>query len=462
VRGTLFLPELTMGRLRSRIIPALALSALVADSALAETGEGSVRVSGSFRLRYESFASPYPTGRQSSDALLNARTLVRTDYSRGGFRLTGELLDSRTLAARQDGRAFLETDTLEPIQLLGGWSGNTGPDGGGRIDVQIGRMTLDIGSRRLIARPNFRSVSTAFDGIHAAWSSPAGVRLEGFHLAPTRRLPDDRSVATDNRSALNRRLDGARLSGVHAALPATERVTGSAYVLILDETDRPGEAGRNRQLATWGARLLMRPQGPGPDFDIEASRQSGSLRASASALDVSDLDHGASMAHVEAGYRFDAAGRPRLSFHYDFASGDRSPTDGRSERFDPLYGDRSFEFGPTSLFGVISRSNLSSPGIRVEWETGSASDMMAMIRRIALDQPRDSFAASGLRDAAGASGREVGTQIEMRYRHRLGDGRASLEMGAAGVAAGRFLRATAGKSADETSVYIYSSATVAF
>jgi len=444
-----------LDRIPLRALPLLAALA-AAPAGFAEAQEApSVAITGSARLRYEVFERPFPAGRTHTDWLLNARTLVRADLGLGAFTLTGELLDSRRLASATAGRAWQETDALEPIQALAAWRGKGVLEAGDQLDVQLGRMTLDIGSRRLVARPNFRSVFTAFDGVRADWTGPQGLRLTAFHVAPNRRLPETPAAALDNEPRINSALSGARLSGLHASLPVADGTSLESYVFALDETDRPGEASRNRQLTTWGARARAPARKGGIDFDVEATRQSGSLRASSSASDLTDLDHSAHMVHLEAGFTIPAAREPRLALHLDHASGDRSAADGRSERFDTLFGDRSFEFGPTSLFGVIARANLLSVGARLEWKPDEASDALVMVRDMRLDEKRDAFGQSGLRDPSGLAGSVAGTQIEARYRRRFQDGRLQMETGAAVVLPGRFLQETAGAGASETSVYSY-------
>src|SRR5690606_13988655 len=135
--------------------------------------------------------------------------------------------------------------------------------------------------------------------------------------------------------------------------------------------------------------------------------QTGTLRVSTSPLDVTDLDHEASMLHAEIGHTFDMAWSPRLSLLYDFASGDESPLDARSGRFDSLFGDRSFELGPTGIWGALSRNNLSSAGVRLEVEPDSESDALVMVRHVELAEASDRFGNSGVIDPTSASGKEV-------------------------------------------------------
>jgi hypothetical protein len=72
--------------------------------------------------------------------------------------------------------------------------------------------------------------------------------------------------------------------------------------------------------------------------------------------------------HLELGNTFRPPMSPDIAVKYDFASGDDDPFDGRNQRFDTLYGARSFELGWSGIYGLFARSNLETPGIRVSLE----------------------------------------------------------------------------------------------
>jgi len=227
-------------------------------------------------------------------------------------------------------------------------------------------------------------------------------------------------------------------------------------VFGLDERDTSDAPSRDRDLLTIGGRLFRKPSGGAWDIDAELAHQTGTGRASTAALDVIDLDHEAMMLHLEGGYSFEAPMSPRMSVLYDFASGDESPVDSDSGRFDPLFGDRSFEFGPTSIWGLLARGNLSSAGVRLEFEPDEASDVLLMVRHIELAEARDRFANSGVVDVTGTSGREVGQQVEVRYRRWLVDDAVRLAVGGAVLLEGAFLESAPNATGEGDAVYGYS------
>ena len=218
-----------------------------------------------------------------------------------------------------------------------------------------GRFTMDVGSRRLVSRSGFRNILACSTACAASGPAADKAKVTGFYTAPVNRAPSDVASALDNEVVLNPTADDTRFGGVaRRSAPALSTSSARSTCFDLDEDDGDDAATRNRDLSTFGVRLKRAPKAETFDFDLEYARQTGSVRATTSPADVTDLDHDADMVHAEAGYTFDAPWSPRLSLHYDFASGDSSPADPDSERFDPLFGDRAFEFGPTSIYGSSS------------------------------------------------------------------------------------------------------------
>ena len=172
---------------------------------------------------------------------------------------------------------------------------------------------------------------------------------------------------------------------------------------------------------------------------MEGGWQTGETRNSTSAADLRDLDVDAQYLHLEVGKTFDAAWSPRVSLEYDFASGDESATDGDYNRFDGLFGPRRPDFGPPGAYGPLGRSNLNSPGVRLEVAPNKRWDAMAFYRALYLDEATDSFANTGVRDATGRSGDFAGHQFEARARYWIVPKSTRLEFGVAKLFNGEFL-----------------------
>ncbi|HET9448500.1 MAG TPA: alginate export family protein, partial [Steroidobacteraceae bacterium] len=188
---------------------------------------------------------------------------------------------------------------------------------------------------------------------------------------------------------------------------------------------------RNREFYTPGLRLSRKPAPAAWDFDFETAVQFGTARGSTAATDRHDLDHLAFFAHAETGHTLAAAWSPRVALLYDYASGDQSPTDDESNRFDTLFGARRFEHGPTGIYGAFTRSNIHSPGARIVARPAARIEAMTTYRAYWLASDRDAWTTSGLRDPAGDSGSFIGHQLEARLRWDRRPGSFRLELGGA-------------------------------
>jgi len=232
---------------------------------------------------------------------------------------------------------------------------------GGTHQIQIGRETLDLGNRRLVARNAYRNTINSFTGIDWLWTSDGGGSIRSFAFLPVRRLPDDAASLLDNQITADTQSFGQQFYGVYATSPRLALDSRlEAYWLGLFEDSDPTR--RHRQIHTTGSRLFRNAKPGHWDFEAEAAIQQGTSRFNTGLSP--DLDHSAWFFQSGAGYTWEARATPRLGIHVDQASGDRNPTDGQNQRFDTLFGARRFEFGPTGLYGAIARANLRSPEIR--------------------------------------------------------------------------------------------------
>lgn len=291
---------------------------------------------------------------------------------------------------------------------------------GDAASLTAGRLTLDLGSRRLVARQESRNTVNAFTGLDLQWTSPRHDVVRTFAVMPVVRLPSGPAELNDNRAELDRKnTDALFWAAFFQSRPLNARVTLEAYVLGLYERDSDIAPSSNRRLLTPGLRTL-RPPAPGElDFQLEFMGQFGRSRASAAATDTADLEHLALSLHASSGFQFEVPWSPRVALQYDYASGDRAPDSNTNNRFDPLFCARRFDFGPVGLYGAIARSNMSSPGLRVEVRPHRMLDALAAYRLAWLASPRDGWTTAALRDPSGASGSFVGQQAETRVRWHM-------------------------------------------
>ncbi len=83
-------------------------------------------------------------------------------------------------------------------------------------------------------------------------------------------------------------------------------------------------------------------------------------------------------------------------------------------------------------------------------------------RAVFLASERDALTAAGLQDLSGASGRFVGHQVETRVGYFIAPGNLSMEIGAAYLMKGRFLKDAPNSLDRKDTVYVYSHLTWVF
>ena len=376
------------------------------------------------------------------------RTILLASIHRGPGSVTLEAMDARGWTDTDSLANNTMVNPLDILQANVGLSADNVLRTGDALAVTFGRMTLDIGNRRLVARNRFRNTINAFNGIDVLWH-PRGktdsLALRVFAVVPVLRRPSDSVALADGELRLDRENTNALLTGIWHNQRFAD---ASLEVYALGYAERDGTlATANRRLLTLGTRFFRSHAPHLVDFEIEILTQRGHSHATSDATDITDLSHRASAFHGEVGYTLRQPYAPRLSAFLDFASGDGDPTDGRNGRFDPLFGARRFDLGPTGSFGALSRSNLISPGLRVDAAHDKRLVGFVAYRPAWLATARDSWTSASLRDKTGAAGRFIGQQIEASLRYELPRYFLSLELGGALLVPGSFSKTVTATSA---------------
>jgi len=355
------------------------------------------------RTRYESYDHPWRTsqslGNGRADPQITLRSRIR--FGLGG---NGPL---RFLFEGQDARAYLDDDPgdfsnittvneFDILQLLGSLTVDNLWGKGFRTDVHFGRMTMDFGRRRLIARNDFRNTTNSFDGLHWQIGQYKTWRFRAFLVEPV--IIDDVTLDEHNNKFL--------FWGTYVESRHITWLNVDAYYLGLNDRST-ANASTHRTYSTFGFRLNKDPKQGEMDYEIESAWQPGTLGVT---------DHFAHFQHLDLGYTFDLPWSPRFLIHYDYASGDREPGDSQDERFDTLFGARRFEYMPTGTFGPFFRTNLNSPGWRIIVTPARGWTIQLKQRFWYLAQSKDSFGISGLKDPTGQSGNNLGHDLEFRLQ----------------------------------------------
>jgi len=152
---------------------------------------------GTYSLRHESLHNAYRAGASGSDQILSSQLLLSLKGSSEHLFAELEIEDAR--AWFDDAGTPLGTDdvnTLEPLQAWIGWQQD-------ESYIKAGRLTLDIGSRRLVARQRFRNTINAFDGIYSKYQRDT-LQWQAFYLIPVERRPDRRNELDNNEMELDK------------------------------------------------------------------------------------------------------------------------------------------------------------------------------------------------------------------------------------------------------------------
>jgi len=375
-----------------------------------------LKISGSFRVRYEALDGQARPDFNAKDDIFTVRTTFAAEYDTGPIKIGAEMYDSRIYGETISSPiSTSEVNTFEIVRAYIAGDLKDALGEGSHTSVQVGRLMLNLGSRRLVAADDYRNTTNSYTGIQADYRSKDGTAATFIYVLPQLRLPDDLPSIFDHETQMDKESFDLRLWG---GLVSKANVLGKTMAEIgyyrLQEYDAPGRPNRNRQLHTVSARTMLDPAPGRFDFEAEAAYQFGSIRAglaqAAPALDVSAYFY-----HVDIGYSFPVAWNPRLSVEYDYASGDGP---GRTfGRFDTLFGMRRADFAPSGLYTALGRTNISTPGIRLETTPDDRLDAFASYRALWAAEATDAFSNTGVRDPSGNSGSFAGHQIEGRVRY---------------------------------------------
>lgn len=300
------------------------------------------------RLRFEALSESFRSQDGEAEVALFNRLLIGAGIRVDDFTLRTEILDSR-------GHFFTDLETsvflenrfdLLSLRVDGVFRGVFEPDD--RLLMRLGRITIDVSSRRFVARNRFRNTINAFSGIDLAWRGRQ--RAAQLFLV----VPVERRVTSLDEEGWSTLFAGARFE----LLELLEGLSTELSVFGLAELDRSRAV--RRELLTPVMAVRRRPSGPGLDFEAQLAVQVGRRRRTSEPTDgVSEW-----FGHVEVGYSF---GPARCSAAYDEAS----------EGFDTLFGARRFDFGPTGIYGLLGRQDLRSPKALCSVQIGPVRAMAA-------------------------------------------------------------------------------------
>ena len=350
-----------------------------------------------FRVRPELMTNPFRVGEFGNTEQLPLRTRFRFGLNGEIFRFLLEFQDSRAIGANEGeliSDAIFNEAELQQLFLSATFDNLFGL--GTRNVIHFGRINMDFGHRRLIARSRFRNTTNAFDGLHWNLNQGRDWRLRTFLVRPT-----PRTFGVFNQLFEE---DDTLFWGTHFESNHVTSARTNLYYYGLNDEDP--DISKQRVYSTFGLRLYRTARKGMFDYELEGGYQFGRQALK---------DQRAWFGHATVGYSFDANWQPRLLFQYDYASGTSDPFGNTSQTFDPLFGARRFEFNPTGVFGPFFRSNINSPGFRLVFWPMDDVKMNVKYRWWWLAQARDAWVGSGLQDPTGRAGNVLGSDFEIQW-----------------------------------------------
>ena len=261
--------------------------------------------------------------------------------------------------------------------------------------LRVGRQELNYGAQRLLSPLDWSTVRRRFDGTKV-FARTVRWDFDFFYVKPT-------PVQRKQRDRYDEDFD---LYGIYATYKGIPRHGVDAYVFAVDDAgDRVNPNGRrgDRSIFTLGTRFWG--QTGGFDYESELAGQWG--RWAGDTVEAWSVS-------LNGGHTFALPTKPRLGAGFDWASGDRNPTDRRVQTFDQLFPLGHGFFGYLDLLG---RQNITGPNVSLTaWPAKDRLRASVAWHHFWLAHSKDALynaAGSAMRrDPTGRSGREVGTELD--------------------------------------------------
>ena len=410
------------------------------------------------RTRYESLSDSFKANQKSSpapggDQQIALQTDLWVQAKFGKFRFATEFMDARALSSDSGSNNTPNppnntmVDTLDFTQIYASWADQNTLLSGLGTEVKAGRQTMDLGSRRLVARPFFRNAVNNFTGLRIRVLDYGRWQLNAFGTMPVLRFPNYTSSPTNGYGDPNLISQNANLlvnggqqwdqedthtwfsGGILEGYDVIKNINTDLALYSLNESDSNNNATRNRQYLTPNIRFYSKPIKGRFDFVAEGMGQFGTVQYDTK-TNNQQQNHQAWSNHLEVGYSFDLPMSPRFLVEYDWASGSKNSANktGTDGRFDPLYGASDVDFGSSGIYSAFQRSNINSPGARFNFSPRKDITVSLQQRAIWLASAGDCWGGTSctsgtlpglVGNSKGTSGDYVGDQIGASSRYNF-------------------------------------------
>ena len=417
------------------------------------------------RTRYESMDGTFKAGTKGGDQAIPLQTALWLQAKLGAFRISTEFMDSRESGIDRGSNVNSnQVDTLDFVQAFISWANQSIFESDIGAEVRVGRQTMELGSRRLVARPIFRNTMSSFTGVRLRLLERDHWRLNSFVTLPVLHFPNSSTAILNDVQQFDQEATRTWFSGGFLEFfNLGWGINSELYLYNLDEADSFNNPTRKRRYFTPGFRLLRNPAKGKLDFQAELMEQFGTVRATTTS--TQDLPHQAWSQHINLGYTFDLPWSPRFALEYDYASGNHNynaknpATTNSDHRFDPLYGGAVQDFGPTGIYGPFSRSNINTPGYRLQLSPRHDVQLTLQQRLFWLASASDCWGGSACYNSLNLlpgknSGSFIGDQLGFQARYDFNSS-LNLEAGWFRLFKGQFAKQASNAPAGQDVDYFY-------
>lgn len=291
--------------------------------------------------------------------------------------------------------------------------------------VRAGRQELVFGNERLVGAFGWDNIGRSFDGVRVDYAKGGGVTS---------------AFATQLGQSASRPTK-PKFYGVYHANKVQPDHTVDLYALYKHDKARSGALTTETDVTTVGARSQKKWKS-GPDYTAEAAYQFG---------ETADKDIEAWAWSVNAGYSLDWKCAPRLAVEYNNASGGDPSDPDEYRTFDQLFPTNHNKYGVADYQGWRNMRNLrlSASAKPMDSWTLSLDHHWFWLQNNrdywygAAGRPNLTSGGTPLRDATGASGREVGRELDI-IASVAATRDLSLEAGYAHFTPGSYIRSVSG------------------
>ncbi|HEX8241914.1 MAG TPA: alginate export family protein [Longimicrobium sp.] len=318
------------------VLLALVLGISLVSSPLAAQDSARVEaprlvVSGQVRLRSEWDDRHVLADEKVMVHLLRSR-LRATARPLAWITVLAELQDARFLGEKDPSRAGVSTDVHQAFVQV---------DGPFRLPLRLrlGRQEMTFANERLIGVSNWSNTGRSFDGARATWMAARTLSVDAWAERPSAR-----SAGSS---------DARHFYGAWVTWKPVQAVATDLFALRDDNTARirlGPDAGR-RMLGRNTVGANLRTTAGRLAIELEGAGQTGHGAASDS---VDRQEIRAWMGSVTASAALLARTQTRLGGVITVLSGDRSPGDGRDERFSTLFGTSHRPYGTMDIVPELS------------------------------------------------------------------------------------------------------------